>query len=171
MNDITDIAWAAGLFDGEGCITVRKSGGRLIPELSLGLQDESTVKRFQQIVGRGNICKRGGVTFYNWQIAGIVGVFEVLQKLMPFLFLKRGEARVMLNYPIHGSGYVMNDQTITAREAIRLELRQIKLDRKKSNSNKENSIYVKPKLHQSRSSGVGCIFIDESTQVRISSCS
>jgi len=46
-----DIAWAAGLFEGEGSIT--QSGGRV--RLSLKMTDEEPVRRFAKIIQRGTV--------------------------------------------------------------------------------------------------------------------
>ena len=42
------IEWAAGLFEGEGCIT-RRSGG--YPQLKLSMTDFDVVRRFGELVG------------------------------------------------------------------------------------------------------------------------
>ncbi len=44
-------AWAAGLFEGEGCIT--RCNGR--PRLSLRMTDEEAVRRFAEVVGVGKV--------------------------------------------------------------------------------------------------------------------
>lgn len=46
-----EIAWAAGLFEGEGTITT--SGGR--PRLALKMTDVEPVQRFAEIVGYGRL--------------------------------------------------------------------------------------------------------------------
>jgi hypothetical protein len=51
------IAWAAGLFEGEGCIFLRinKEKGKYYPHLSLSMCDEDVVKKFAITVDRPNI--------------------------------------------------------------------------------------------------------------------
>ena len=46
-----EIAWAAGLFEGEGCMTV--SGGR--PFMRLNSTDEDTPRRFWEVVAAGKV--------------------------------------------------------------------------------------------------------------------
>jgi hypothetical protein len=46
-----EIAWAAGVFEGEGCMTV--SNGR--PTMRLNSTDEDTPRRFFEIVGAGKV--------------------------------------------------------------------------------------------------------------------
>jgi len=53
-----DIAWAAGLFEGEGCLTWHKRpNGRLYPHASLTTTDLDVIERFTEIMGFGNIGK------------------------------------------------------------------------------------------------------------------
>lgn len=59
MAEPTEMAWAAGWFEGEGCIFVRKiqrrSGSvRITLGLTANSTDEDTVLRFQDIVGCGS---------------------------------------------------------------------------------------------------------------------
>ena len=50
-----DIAWAAGLFEGEGCFTRKRNGGRLVVAAALSMTDEETVRRFHQVLGFGTV--------------------------------------------------------------------------------------------------------------------
>lgn len=52
-----EIAWAAGLFEGEGCITV--SNGR--PVMRLNSTDADTPRRFCEIVGAGKVYGPYGI--------------------------------------------------------------------------------------------------------------
>lgn len=60
-TDPVQIAWAAGLFEGEGCISINKSKrfGRVYSTalLSLQMTDEDSVQRFADIVGMPENCK------------------------------------------------------------------------------------------------------------------
>lgn len=51
MIEPTEISWAAGLFDGEGAVTI--CGGR--NRLSLKMVDEQTVLRFAAAVSAGKV--------------------------------------------------------------------------------------------------------------------
>ncbi len=53
---MNDMAWAAGLFEGEGCITIGRSTSDIIyPRLQLAMNDEDIVRRFHSIVGVGTV--------------------------------------------------------------------------------------------------------------------
>jgi hypothetical protein len=51
-----DIAWLAGLLEGEGCFFQNKSG--TAPQISLAMIDKDTIKRASFIFGLGGWCRR-----------------------------------------------------------------------------------------------------------------
>jgi len=93
---LTDLAWAAGLVDGEGCVQVRGS-------VALDVQSTSRriVERLYEILGgRCYIEKRR--TRYNrpvfrWRIYGQDAV-AALDHLMPFLIEKKKQAQLACCY-------------------------------------------------------------------------
>jgi hypothetical protein len=56
----TQTAWAAGLFEGEGCFHARnvKPNYRAMLEMSISMTDLDVLERFQQITGIGTITTR-----------------------------------------------------------------------------------------------------------------
>lgn len=72
----SDIAWAAGLFEGEGSMYPYRDSktGRLYPRLDLASTDEDVVRRFSRIVdGRavyGPIQRGEKKPFWRWQATG-----------------------------------------------------------------------------------------------------
>lgn len=85
------VAWAAGLFEGEGCIGHRKDGGT---ELSVEMTDEDVVRRFAEIVGVGNVSARaernGWQATCRWSSSDRWDVSTVLRALRPFMGERRG---------------------------------------------------------------------------------
>src|SRR3990167_5406713 len=54
--DPIEIAWAAGLFEGEGCISVHRSKGRRPqPKLNIAMTDLEPMERFAKALGVGNV--------------------------------------------------------------------------------------------------------------------
>jgi hypothetical protein len=104
VNDV-EIAWAAGLFEGEGCFTVQRQRQYppyvyVYPQASLGMTDEDMVRRFHAIVGVGNVSpmivdKRGYKPMWRWQAYGepVLGVIEMLG---PYLGQRRRERALEL---------------------------------------------------------------------------
>jgi hypothetical protein len=50
-----EIAWAAGLFEGEGAISHIERRGSLDLQVALVMTDEDVVRRFDEIVDRGKV--------------------------------------------------------------------------------------------------------------------
>lgn len=87
-----DRAWAAGLFEGEGCITM--TGKLKSPRLKLQMTDFDIVRRFKRIVKCGNLClAKFKNRKYKVQLVWFTGrkatVAKVLEMLMPYFGLRR----------------------------------------------------------------------------------
>jgi hypothetical protein len=64
MNEQLDIAWAAGLFEGEGCLTRPK-----YPTMQLTTTDRDVVMKFKRVVGCGKVYgpyNRKFKPIYQW---------------------------------------------------------------------------------------------------------
>lgn len=111
MSSLEDIAWAAGLFEGEGFFSQtmgppRKDGSRsCYPEVGLVSADEDVLRRFHAIIGIGTVYHRKPETqrhkeTWGWQVSSISRVSFVYALLKPYLGerrLARGQ-EVMDNY-------------------------------------------------------------------------
>jgi hypothetical protein len=93
---IHDIAWAAGLYEGEG--TATQSGGR--PRLAVKMYDPEPLYWFHEVVGYGKVYGpydrkvEGEVvsTYYTWVAQRPAEAWEVAQMLYPWLSMKRKTA-------------------------------------------------------------------------------
>jgi hypothetical protein len=94
------MACAAGLFEGEGCITIsdvaRKGDSKVYqqPRLKLNMIDEDVVRRFHAIIGVGNICiepprRAGTLQQWCWYTGKRPEVRYVLMTLLPWLGNRR----------------------------------------------------------------------------------
>jgi hypothetical protein len=87
------IEWAAGLFEGEGCITTSSNGNS--KSLQLEMTDLDVVQDFAQIVGAGNICYKKRLDkpkwkpTYRWTIQRREMVYKILSLLLPYFGLRR----------------------------------------------------------------------------------
>ncbi|HEY6959902.1 MAG TPA: hypothetical protein VI814_13860 [Candidatus Limnocylindria bacterium] len=103
-------AWAAGLYDGEGCSALlrhRSHEGYLMPELSVtqaspaGLPE--VLVRFREIVAAGGISgpydqRSAKMLVYRWKVAAQGDAVRVIQQLWPFLgVVKREQAQRVLD--------------------------------------------------------------------------
>ena len=90
-----DLAWAAGLFEGEGSFTFARRGKYVSIVAELGMTDEDRVKRFQEVLGIGNTTvhtkpiKTHWKTMYLWKTGSFEGVQAVISMLWPWLGPRR----------------------------------------------------------------------------------
>ena len=84
--------WAAGLFEGEGCISSRNGRSYL---LCLQMTDEDVVKRFADWAGVGKFRARpvleGYKPVFEWRTSHRRDVQSVLNRLLPHLGARRAE--------------------------------------------------------------------------------
>lgn len=102
-----DLAYAAGIIDGEGCITIQKKKNKtdIRPHASLLVAVASTDEwlcnwlkfAFGGSACQGNTKTKAGNTVWYWQIttrqAG-----EFLQLILPYLKMKRPQAELALQF-------------------------------------------------------------------------
>lgn len=109
-----DFAWAAGLFEGEGCITIMKTKGRVkkdgtggeriyrYPRLTMSLTDEDVLRRFGAIAGgtiRGPYHKNPKYKpIWYWQVGG-----EAAKKTAEFLLPYLGTRRAARLFEVFGA--------------------------------------------------------------------
>ena len=111
MTPKQSIWWAAGLFDGEGCITIdhvrpyRKAGERTSKfrlKMRVGMTHEATVRRFAVALECGTINNRkrykaNEADQWVWSVQG-EKCYQALKRLMPFLFTKAVEAKIAFEF-------------------------------------------------------------------------
>ena len=99
MKD-TDLAWAAGIIDGEGCLYISKSQALY---LRVSMTDYPTVKRLHTMfaVGVFDLAIKRGVgnwrSTYSW-ICAAKDTRTVLLLVRPYLFTKLDQAEIALDY-------------------------------------------------------------------------
>ena len=93
-----DLAWAAGVFEGEGCICCykipnRKDSRRVM--LAITMSDEDIVQRIYEIfkVGsfKGPYKKKDKKTLWTWAVQNMAGCHSVLTEIYPYLGKRRKE--------------------------------------------------------------------------------
>lgn len=88
MDD--SIAWAAGLFEGEGNISIQPSGRRKLNrqvQVRLSMNDEDVVRRFMAVVGRGTVTLRKKQ--WCWRVCNKADCLHVLEMLRPYMGARR----------------------------------------------------------------------------------
>lgn len=96
MATEAEIAWAAGIFEGEGSFHVGKAGNRkvLVPTLHLGMTDRDTVQRWRDILDAGNVIGPkqrgpGRKPMYTVDVCGRSTVKQVILDFLPWLGARR----------------------------------------------------------------------------------
>lgn len=93
----TEIAWAAGLFEGEGCFNAfKRKSGKWGVQVRLGMTDREPVERFARIVGAGAVHDgrqaqkhENWKPLHEWYVQSGPEVARVIDMLMPHLCKRR----------------------------------------------------------------------------------
>lgn len=105
----TDLAWAAGLIDGEGWVGIIKTHKKqrlgltmYIPTLSVGMTNERALKNLQRIFGVGTISTYQQLKLihkraFQWRVGGYTSA-QILKKIQPYLIIKKDQARFLLEF-------------------------------------------------------------------------
>lgn len=99
---VPNVAWAAGLFEGEGSISLKKQ----TMQLALGMSDFDVVDRFQKVIGIGKVYgpyqdkrKSSYKPMWTWACSGHKNCQAVLAALWGFLGeRRRAKAALSLNH-------------------------------------------------------------------------
>lgn len=104
-----DIAWLAGLFEGEGCMETGKNG---LTRLSIVMTDRDVLDRVQALVPCNGITARRNSSGnphhkiqYQWRLSGHARVKEILTLLLPWFGDRRtARAREVLDHIARSPG-------------------------------------------------------------------
>lgn len=93
MSHPIDIAWAAGLFEGEGSLFIANMRKYSYPRLNLKTTDLDVLQKFKDVVEVGSIYKATtSVTqkeAWYWQVNGLDKCKKVIQDFWPYLGERR----------------------------------------------------------------------------------
>jgi hypothetical protein len=111
--DKTDIAWAAGFFDGEGCIRINKTKNQYILQIFVRQVDPKPIYKFQGVFSVGAINYReksvdtneNARPIYTWSTAAGTAV-QVLKLMYPYLISKNEQADLAIEFQstVHYTG-------------------------------------------------------------------
>ena len=93
----TDIVWAAGLFEGEGCI--KKIARNRYRSITIAMTDNDVMERFVDVIGYGNLNgpylnKLSTKPFWRWDCAKKSEVLRILKMFLPHLGKRRAEKAI-----------------------------------------------------------------------------
>lgn len=117
---MTDLAWAAGLIDGEGCISIKKTKVNNTRKakspyysLILGVKmvHKPAIDKLYSIFLVGSIIRREGKgnirPTWTWCVGGTPAVAKILKAILPFSIVKLSEIHLALLFSsiINKAGY------------------------------------------------------------------
>lgn len=96
FSDEAELAWAAGLFEGEGSIAENITDGRWRVTMQMQMTDKDVVKRFASVVGVGTITgpyqyNRKHKPTWRWAVTHRGKVETVLTAMYPWFGTRRQE--------------------------------------------------------------------------------
>lgn len=126
-----DLAWAAGFFDGEGCIrinkTMRKHGYIYYLQIFVRQVDPAPINKFKALFGgsiqyrsKSNDTINNARAIYTWSTAGPTAT-SVLGKLYPYLVTKTSQAEIAFDFQTSVTNRKGLSRTLTTKE---LEFRE-----------------------------------------------
>lgn len=93
-----NLSYLAGFFDGEGCISLAKSGRRYALIVQVTQCNRWILELFRMHFGGGiHQCERNGNPFYIWSITASKAM-AFLETIEPYLILKKAEANLATTY-------------------------------------------------------------------------
>ena len=128
----TDLAWAAGFFDGEGTVGCRGRERAFRLELSVAQKNREELEHFKWCVGdigrvREDREPKRKISIFRWSASAREAAI-VLRLLLPYLVGKREQAVIALRIRemCPGSGHPLTEETISSMSAMKDEIRRLK---------------------------------------------
>lgn len=128
MIEITDVAYGAGLLDGEGYIGIQpysaKGYGNYSPRVAIANTSLEIMEWLVQNFGGGYSIwddrKHQRKRTYKWSIGSNISIKEFLEALQPFVKVKREQLEIMLLFVGFGVGIGNHDNSLllAAREDL-----------------------------------------------------
>ena len=104
------LAWAAGLLEGEGCFYARTQGGRSYPTVSCGMTDEDVIRKLMAFFDAGYIFRSkksgfGTKPIYTWQVT-TRQARTVMTYVLPYMGARRrAKIEELLRLPVRAGNY------------------------------------------------------------------
>jgi hypothetical protein len=102
--DITpeQLAYFAGILDGEGCVSIIESKQRLYPVISIVNTNKDLIQWLYNNVDNSKITERKATKnkekIYRWQVSRLGAVSGILIRVLPYLIVKELQAKVVIRF-------------------------------------------------------------------------
>lgn len=131
----TDLAYAAGFIDGEGCffIGARRKKRSYDAVLVVANNHHAPLDRLQSFFG--GCISEPRPDHFHWRICAN-SLRRLLPDLIPYLMIKQPEAKVMLDFVnLHRpSGIRPTDELLKQQELLRIQLQELKYTHRRRSS-------------------------------------
>jgi hypothetical protein len=120
MRRETDVAWAAGLFEGEGSVYAENQSGRRYLRFCLSSTDEDVIRRFAEIVGVGKVYGPYAGTNkvrFDWRTKNAADAHDVAALLAPWLGRRRLEQLTAAGAAVAAQRAAMSRRTFSYENA------------------------------------------------------
>lgn len=142
--DTNDLAWAAGIFDGEGCFTIRRNKptptSKHVSVIHtavsvVGMTHRPTIERLHHLFEVGNVTvelprKKNHKPQWKWYVNGPQACW-VAAAMYPWLITKKEEARTLIRMLDLGAARLGQGRTrpalVRAREKLATRLHKLKV--------------------------------------------
>lgn len=135
MKD-TDLAWCAGIIDGEGTITFKTNSHNtsIVPTITFTMTHEQTVRHFKSIVQVGTVTKQNFEQSPNhkdkfmWLCGSVINAILVAKLIEPYLITKKQQAKLVLEFAskcIVGKGKLISIEVQAFRSILLEEMKEI----------------------------------------------
>lgn len=123
------LAYIAGIFDGEGCVTCQRNAGNPYPVVTITSLNDTVLYLFQQEFG-------GHVNHYKqpandkmcgrWAVSGL-GIVKFLEQIKPYSIIKKGpiEFGLALANTLGVKGQHITPQNLLLRERLWEKLQEV----------------------------------------------
>jgi hypothetical protein len=98
MVEENDLAYVAGFFDGEGMATICRWNGLYRPYVRIYNNNRSVLEWIRRVLGGGKVKRRSNGPRYFMLDFNVGDMRRVLPRLLPFLRVKRGQVRLLLEF-------------------------------------------------------------------------
>jgi len=109
------LAYIAGLIDGEGTITLVKHGNKIYPEVSITNTCKELIDWLKKTIGFGIVSEerkknRKWKICYKYRVVSIAEVYSLLKEIEPYLIVKKQQALLVLKFIETLSNYVAKEK-------------------------------------------------------------
>jgi hypothetical protein len=135
LNNSIDCAYLAGLFDGEGCITIswlpKRRKRHIDIKATIANTDEELIISLMSLGGSRfeNFSVKARLTCYTWRLIG-AACYPFIKSILPYSIVKREPLEIGLRMserfcvnPCKGGGYGLGDSEFNLRFSIYKEFR------------------------------------------------